>query len=55
MKYSEEQKQAIKEGHILNFIVKPKIDREQVALQEMIDGHYTEPEKYETYESSINQ
>ncbi len=54
MKYSIEQKQAIKDGHILNF--KPiKRDRKQVALQEIIDSHYTEPEKYETYESSINQ
>jgi len=55
MKYSIEQKQAIKDGHILNFIVKPKIDREQIKLQEIINSHYPEPEKYETYESSINQ
>jgi len=30
-------------------------DKAQVKLQEMINNHYTEPEKYETYESSINQ
>lgn len=53
MKYSEEQKQAIKDGHILNFL-KPKKDREQIKLQDMINNHYPEPEKYETFESKLN-
>lgn len=30
-------------------------DKAQVVLQEMIDSHYQEPEKYETFESKINQ
>lgn len=55
IKYTEKQKKAIKDGHILNFKVNGK-DIEQIALQEMIDNHYyKEPEeKYETFESKLN-
>lgn len=53
MKYTEAQKKAIKDGHILNF-KPPKKDIEQISLQEMINEHYPEPEKYQVYESKLN-
>lgn len=55
MKYTEAQKQAIKDGHILNFKVNGK-DIEQIALQEMIDNHYYKEleETFHIYESKLN-
>lgn len=56
MKYTEAQKQAIKDGHILNF-KRPEKDIDQIILQDMIDDyHYSEPEEqFETFESKINK
>lgn len=53
MKYTEAQKQAIKDGHILNF-KRPEKDTDQIMLQDMIDNHYPEVERYEIFESKIN-
>lgn len=53
MKYTEAQKQAIKDGHILNF-KRPEKDIDQIMLQDMIDNHYPKPERYEIFESKIN-
>jgi len=54
MKYSQEQKAILHEHQMLNF--RPfKKDLKQEALQEMIDSHYSEKEKFKTYESKINK
>lgn len=54
MKYTKEQKQALKEKQRLNF--RPfKKETKQICIQRLIDKHYPEPEKYEIFESKMNK
>ena len=54
MKYTAEQKAILHEHQMLNF--RPfKKEPKQEALQEMIDSHYPVKEKFEIYESKINE
>jgi len=53
MKYSQEQKAILHEHQMLNF--RPfKKDPKQEVLQEVIDKHYPEKEKYIVIESRLN-
>jgi len=54
MKYTAQQKAILYEHQMLNFIPFQKEPKQQ-ALQEMIDSHYLEKEKFEIYESKMNE